>query len=113
MNFGGLRLGIGLGTGLTFGSTVALGTPTLGAVVALAVVAASVLKFAPMNRVRAAGIGTATVAVAGAAVPVVAFESEWTADLASGTAYALAVFGALVVLWVGIEALDAATAQSR
>ena len=103
-------LGVAVGTGLVFGSTVALGSPLLGAVLALAVLVWSGVRYAPDSRLRAVGIGAATAGVAGAVIPVVVFESAWTAGLTTGTLYAFAALGAVVVYWLGVEALRAGTA---
>lgn len=105
-----LVLGVAVATALVFGSTVALGSPLLGAVLALAVLVWSGVRYAPHTRLRAVGIGAVTAGVAGAVIPVVAFESDWTADLASGTQLTFAALGAVLAYWLGVEALRAGTA---
>ena len=107
----GVVLGVAVATALVFGSTVALGSPALGALLALAVLIWSGVRYAPNARLRTVGIGAATAGVAGAVIPVVVFESDWTADLSTGTPLTFAALGAVVVYWFGVEAIRVGTAE--
>lgn len=85
---------------------VALGTPLLGVVPALAAVAWVVSRTPTDDRVRLAVGSLATVTAVGAGVPALVFDTDLTRGFDGTARLWVAVAGGLAVLWLCLAALD-------
>ncbi|WP_231184631.1 hypothetical protein [Haladaptatus sp. DYF46] len=106
----GFAFGIVVASLLLFLAYVLLGTPFLAIPPILLLLGWCVVRYAPEDqRVRFAFLAAISVGLAGAIVPTLVFESDWTRSLDSSILLVAALTGSLAVLWASVETTNRLT----